>query len=79
LCTSLAGGQFHQHFWCQSRAAFALKIFDALIETAFGKNESKYGAHRKSFGFKRAPNFSRNVGETEEVFLVMCNPSVNEL
>jgi hypothetical protein len=39
--------QFYQHFWCQYRAGFGQKIFDAFLVTFCGKIEPKYGARHK--------------------------------
>jgi len=50
-------GQFYWHFWCQYRAGFAQKIFDAFMATFCGKIGPKYGALRKGYLSKHAVKF----------------------
>jgi hypothetical protein len=40
---SFSGDQFHQQFWCQSRAAFVQMFLMLSMATTFGKNVQKYG------------------------------------
>jgi hypothetical protein len=64
-------GQFHQHFWCQSRAAFEKIILGFLMAKVFSKSGPKYGPRCKSCSLKYALKLSRNIGETEQHILVL--------